>query len=80
MSSLFTDAPAETRPVEEPVFTEDSVDSNVTATPFFSQDTGVVLIKGGDVINHDGTSTADVLVVDGKITGVGEDLDIECRL
>ena len=76
MSSLFTDAPTETRPVEEPVFTEDSVDSNVTATPFFSQDTGVVLIKGGDVINHDGTSTADVLVVDGKITGVGEDLDI----
>ena len=75
MSSLFSTAPTPSKPVTEPIFVEDTVDS-VTATPFFSQDTGVVLIKGGDVVNCEETSTADVLVVDGKITAVGEDLDI----
>ena len=76
MSSLFSAAPAPSRPVEEPDFVEDSVDSQVTATPFFSQNTGVVLIKGGEVVNSEETITADVLVVDGKITAVGADIEI----
>ena len=77
MSSLFSDAPAPLRPVTEPEFVEDSVDAGgVTATPFFSQDTGVVLIKGGEVVNSEETITADVLVVDGKIAAVGDDIEI----
>lgn len=76
MSGLFCDAPTSIKPVTEPIFVEDCVDSQATATPFFSQDTGVVLIKGGEVVNCDDTCTADVLVVDGKIAAVGEDIDI----
>ena len=76
MSSLFTAAPTPVRAVTEPEFVEDSVDSQVTATPFFSQNTGVVLIKGGEVVNCEETITADVLVVDGKITAVGADIEI----
>ena len=77
MSSLFSSAPPPLKPVTEPEFVEDSVDAGgVTATPFFSQNTGVVLIKGGEVVNSEETITADVLVVDGKIAAVGADIEI----
>ncbi|MDG3087764.1 dihydropyrimidinase [Vibrio hannami] len=35
-----------------------------------------LLIKGGEVVTHEQTYTADVLCVDGKITQIGSDLDI----
>jgi len=77
MSSLFCDPPTPINPVKEPVFEEDTVDSGgLTATPFFTKDTGVVLIKGGTVVNSDGSSNVDVLIEDGKITAVDEELDI----
>ena len=46
------------------------------ATPFFSQDNGTTLIKGGTVVNHDKAEVADVLVQEGKIVAVGQDLDL----
>jgi dihydropyrimidinase len=36
--------------------------------------TTTILIRGGTVINHDHSARADVLVADGRITGVGPDL------
>ena len=63
--------------LQEPTFEEDVVDGGgVTATPFFTRDTGVILIKGGTVVNTDGESTADVLVEDGKIVQVGDEIEI----
>ena len=52
------------------------------ATPFFSQDNGTTLIKGGTVVNHDKAEVADVLVQEGKIVAVGQDLDLPqvCQL
>ena len=35
-----------------------------------------LLVRGGTVVNADGSSRADVLCTDGLITGVGKDLDI----
>ena len=48
----------------------------MTATPFFTRDTGVIVIKGGTVVNVDGEVSADVLVEDGKITMVGDEIEI----
>ena len=62
---------------QEPVFEETVTDcGGLMATPFFSQDTGVVLIKGGNVVNSDGANIVDVLVEDGKITTVGDEIEI----
>ena len=64
-------------PTQEPLFEEEVTDSGgLTATPFFSKDTGVVLIKGGNVVNSEGENIADVLVEDGKITAVGDEIEI----
>ena len=60
----------------EAVFVERSPKGMTEATPFVSSDTGVVLIKGGTVVNCDSMAVADILVEDGKITAVGEDLEI----
>ena len=63
--------------IQEPLFEETVTDSGgLTATPFFSKDTGVVLIKGGNIVNSDGENIADVLVEDGKITAVGDEIEI----
>ena len=34
------------------------------------------MIRGGTVVNHDKAEVADVLVQDGKIVAVGQDLDL----
>ena len=62
-------------PTEE-VFVEKKSGLATDATPFYSSDTGVVFIKGGTVVNCDSIAVADILVEDGKITAVGEDLEI----
>ena len=48
----------------------------VEATPFFNCNTGIIVIKGGQVVNCDSMVVADVLVEDGKIRAVSQDLDI----
>ena len=48
----------------------------VEATPFFNCNTGIIVIKGGQVVNCDSMVMADVLVEDGKIRAVSQDLDI----
>ena len=55
---------------------ETEAEEEVGATPFFSSDTGIVIIKGGQVVNCDEMTVADVLVEDGKVIAVGEDLEI----
>ena len=62
--------------VKETQFVETKADEEAEATHFFSSDTGVVFIKGGQVVNCDEMTVADILVEDGKITAVGEDLEI----
>ena len=62
-------------PTEE-VFVERKSELATDATPFYSSDKGVVFIKGGTVVNCDSIAVADILVEDGKITAVGEDLEI----
>jgi dihydropyrimidinase len=63
-------------PVKEYLTVETKAEDEVGATPFFSSDSGVILIKGGTVVNCEEMSVADVLVDAGKITAVGEDLEI----
>ena len=48
----------------------------VSATPFYTSDTGVIVIKGGKIVNHDNIVTADVLIEEGKITALGDNLEI----
>ena len=55
---------------------EDKAEEEVGATPFFSSESGVILIKGGTVVNCEEITVADVLVEDGKISAVGDDLEI----
>ena len=76
MSSLMWQPLSPDEPVKESLFVETKADDEVEATPFFSSETGIVVIKGGQVVNCDEMTVADVLVEDGKITAVGEDLDI----
>jgi len=76
MSSLMWQPLSPDEPVKESLFVETKAEDEVGATPFFSSETGIVIIKGGQVVNCDEMTVADVLVEDGKITAVGEDLDI----
>jgi len=76
MSCLMWQPLSPVEPVKESVFVETKAEEEVGATPFFSSDTGVILIKGGTVVNCDEMTVADVLVEDGKISAVGEDLEI----
>ena len=46
------------------------------AASFFSSTTEVIVIKGGKVVNCDEMTVADILVEDGKISAVGEDIEI----
>ena len=63
--------------VEEEAFVEVRTEGGaLMATPFFSQDNGTTLIRGGTVVNHDKVEVADVLVEDGKIVAVGQDLEL----
>jgi dihydroorotase-like cyclic amidohydrolase len=46
------------------------------ATPFFDHDSGIIMIKGGTVVNDDNMEEADIIIEDGKITEVGQDLEV----
>ena len=63
-------------PVKETEFVERNAEEDAEATPFFFSNTGVVFIKGGQVVNCDQMTVADILVEDGKITAVRENLEI----
>ena len=76
MSGLMWQPLSPEKPVKENIFVETEAEEEVGATPFFSSHTGIVFIKGGNVVNFDEMTVADILVEDGKITAVGEDLDI----
>ncbi len=60
--------------VEEPCVAVEA--ANVKAVPFFTHESGSILIKGGTVVNDNTTEKADVIVEDGKITEVGQDLEV----
>merc|ERR1719153_553890 len=76
-SALFRPPTPEMEEVEEePCVEERDGGTQLEATPFFTRDTGVTLIQGGTVVNHDKTEVADVLVEDGKIVAVGENLSL----
>jgi len=60
--------------VEEPCIAIDCADKK--AIPFFTHESGAILIKGGTVVNDDKMEVADVIVEDGKIAQVGEDLEV----
>ena len=63
--------------MKEPMFEESVIDAGgLTATPFFTKDTGVVLIKGGNVVNSEEENVADILIEDGKITAIGDEIEI----
>ena len=62
--------------VDESPFVETKVVDEVEATPFFSSSTGIVLIKRGKVVNCNEMTVKDVLIEDGKITAICEDLEI----
>ena len=47
---------------EEPCVEVRMEGGGLMATPFFSQDNGTTLIRGGTVVNHDKAEVADVLV------------------
>ena len=74
MSSLMMQPVSPEEPVKETQFVETTAEVEAEATPFCSSNTGVVFIKGGQVVNSDEMTVADILVEDGKITAVGEDL------
>jgi len=76
MSSLMWQPLSPDEPVKESLFVETKAEDEVEATPFFSCETGIVFIKGGQVVNCDEMTVADVLVEDGKIKALGENLDI----
>ena len=63
-------------PVKESHFVETRAEDEHEAIPFFSSNTGVIVIKGGKVVNCDEMTVADILVEDGKISAVGEDIEI----
>lgn len=46
------------------------------AIPFFTHESGAILIKGGTVVNDDKMEVADVIIEDGKIAQVGQDLEV----
>ena len=50
--------------------------TEVSATPFFSSKTGIILIKGGTVVNSNTSFLADILIENGKITSVADNLEI----
>ena len=58
---------------EDPCVAIDVTDKR--AIPFFTHDSGAILIKGGTVVNDDKMEVADVVIEDGKIAQVGEDLE-----
>lgn len=59
---------------EEPCVAIDVTDKR--AIPFFTHDSGAILIKGGTVVNDDSMEVSDVLIEDGKIAQVGQDLEV----
>ena len=59
---------------EELCVAVDAVDRR--AIPFFTHDSGAIFIKGGTVVNDDKMEVADVVVEDGKIAQVGQDLEV----
>jgi len=76
-SALFRPPTPEMEEVQEEPFVEERAPGGqLEATPFFTNDTGVTLIKGGTVVNHDKSMLVDVLVENGKIAAVGENLDL----
>ena len=76
-SALFRPPTPEMEEVEEEPCVEVRMEGGgLMATPFFSQDNGTTLIRGGTVVNHDKAEVADVLVQEGKIVAVGQDLEL----
>ena len=76
-NALFRPPTPEMEEVEEEPCVEVRMEGGgVMATPFFSQDNGTTLIRGGTVVNHDKAEVADVLVQEGKIIAVGQDLEL----
>ena len=76
-NALFRPLTPEMEEVEEEPCVEVRMEGGgLMATPFFSQDNGTTLIRGGTVVNHDKAEVADVLVQDGKIVAVGQDLEL----
>jgi hypothetical protein len=67
-------------PVKENIFVETKAEEEAKATPIVFSNTGVVFIKGGQIVNCDEMTVADILVEDGKITAVAEDLEIPFKL
>eukprot|EP00093_Oithona_nana_P001506 01506.XXX_1070_4303_1 [CDS] Oithona nana genome sequencing. len=59
---------------EELCVAVDAVDRR--AIPFFTHDSGAILIKGGTVVNDDNMDVADVIIEEGKIAQVGQDLEV----
>ena len=59
---------------EEPCVAVDAVDRR--AIPFFTHESGAIFIKGGTVVNDDNMEVSDVIMEDGKITQVGQDLEV----
>lgn len=45
----------------------------VSAIPFFTDESGKILIRGGTVVNVDGREVADVLIEDGKVVALGQE-------
>lgn len=77
MSSLMWQPLSPDEPIKE-TFADENNDNEQEAdtTPYFSSDNSVVLIKGGSVVNCDEVAVSDVLVEDGKITAMGEDINV----
>jgi len=50
--------------------------NEVPVTSFYNSDAGVIAITGGRIVNSDSIVAADVLIKEGKITAIGENLDI----
>ena len=59
---------------EEPCIAVDA--SNLRAIPFFTHESGAIFIKGGTVVNDDNMEVADVIIEEGKIAQVGQDLEV----
>jgi len=74
MSSLMWQPLSPTKPVKELPSEDAEVAAEDETTPYFSSDSSTILIKGGQVVNSDGIAIVDVLVEDGKISAVGDDI------
>ena len=59
---------------EEPCIAMDCVDRR--AIPFFTHESGAIFIKGGTVVNDDNMEVADIIIEEGKIAQVGQDLEV----